>query len=547
MTDQVGSPLPLPIFAGQRELATYREQPVPPYRGNPLIEALPPIWTMPEVTRRLGHYPEYDEPQRDLPSEVRLHLILNTVQFFEPLPIHLDLEQRFSRLLRMGYQARNPVQQGFWHDLHQRVQSLAGPNPALSAMPSGESTPRRWRSTALGFTILGLSGVGKSTAVESILSLYPQVIYHRQYREHAFSWVQLVWLKLDCPFDGSIKGLCLNFFQAVDNLLGTMYYETYAHRGRVTTDMLIPDVARVGSIHSLGVLVIDEIQNLSEARCGGASKMLNFLVELVNTIGVPVVLIGTYKALPLLRGEFRQARRGSGQGDLVWDRLAEDDIWQLFVESLWRYQYVRRVTKLTPALSHVLYDVSQGILDFAVKAYLLAQVRAITSGREAISESVIRSVAADSFRLANPVLDKLRKGDWQALAGLESRDVCPVDWESHLQEAMHRLSLPRGPGGSCDTGSHLAEQETVPARSSNINPRTAIPGEHANSRPEGEGGAVHQDPPRSPSQRAERPVMPPGSLPQIVAEGKRPRVAAYEALRQAGLIKSGAEFLETGA
>jgi hypothetical protein len=539
MSDKIVSSLPLPIFAGQTEMAAYRDQPVPHYRGNPLIEALPPIWTMQEATRLLGHYPSYEEQHRRLPAELRLHLILNAIPFFEPLPIHLDIEQRFSRMIRMGYQARNPLQRGFWREMHQRVQSL-GVLDAVHGVPNAQpSTAQpRLRSTAMGFTILGLSGVGKSTSVETLLALYPQVIYHSKYHGQDFNWVQLVWLKLDCPFDGSIKGLCLNFFQAVDNLIGTNYYEHYAGRGRITTDVLIQCVARVGSLHGLGVLVIDEIQNLSEAKSGGGSKMLNFLVQLVNTIGVPVVPIGTYKALPLLRGEFRQARRGSGQGDLVWDRMAEDDIWQLFVESLWRYQYVRRATKLTAELSHVLYDVSQGITDFAVKAYLLAQVRAITSGKEAITESVIRSVAADSFRLANPVLDMLRKGDRQALASLESRDVCPVDLDSHVQEALHQLADHRRSGGSRDPG---APQATAPEQS-----RSASPEPPSSASSDG-ASLTNQEHPCHPGDRVGYNAAPGRSLQQVVAEGDQRQIAACEALRQAGLVKSALEFLETEA
>ncbi len=79
---------------------------------------------------------------------------------------------------------------------------------------------------------------------------------------------------------------------------------------------MMPRMAQLAMNHSLGLLVIDEIQHLSLAKSGGSEKMLNFFVNLVNTIGVPVVLIGTMKALSVLQSEFRQARRGSGQGDM---------------------------------------------------------------------------------------------------------------------------------------------------------------------------------------------------------------------------------------
>ena len=249
--------------------------------------------------------------------------------------------------------------------------------------------------------------------------------------------MQVVWLKLDCPFDGSIKGLCLNFFQAIDDLLGSRYYERYAS-GRHTVDELLPRMARVAALHGLGVLVIDEIQHLSEAKSGGSRKMLNFFVQLVNTIGLPVVLVGTYKAQALLSGEFRQTRRGTGQGDFIWDRMEDDEVWQLFVESLWQYQYTRRPVPLTKALQDTLHDASQGITDFAVKLYMLAQARAIVRDDETFSPALIRSVAKDSLRLASPILEALRTGNLRLLQGVD--DVVPMDVERYLQEAERSVT-----------------------------------------------------------------------------------------------------------
>ena len=73
--------------------------------------------------------------------------------------------------------------------------------------------------------------------------------------------------------------------------------------------------------------------------------MLEFFTELVNTIGAPVILIGTYKTYLLLMDEFRLSRRGTAQADMRWEPLQEDVNWQLFLQSLWQYRYVK------PALS----------------------------------------------------------------------------------------------------------------------------------------------------------------------------------------------------
>jgi hypothetical protein len=175
----------------------------------------------------------------------------------------------------------------------------------------------------------------------------------------------------------------LNFFQAVDNILETSYERNYATGRR--TDELLLKMARVAANHGLGVLVIDEIQRLSYAKSGGAEKMLNFFVQLSNTIGIPVVLVGTFKAREILSGAVHQIRRGAGQGDMVWDRMPEGKwvadsygspgVWQLFLESLWRYQYTRTPCPLTAELAHALYQETQGITDFAAKGFMLAQAR----------------------------------------------------------------------------------------------------------------------------------------------------------------------------
>jgi hypothetical protein len=428
------------------------------------------------------------------------------------------MEQRFSRMLRLGYQARNPMASSFWKDIHQRVESLDhSRNPV--------------RSTATGFTIVGISGVGKTTSVETILSLYPQIILHSNYRDANFGFEQIVWLKLDCPFDGSIKGLCLNFFQAIDDLLETNYYKEYVGKGaRATVDALLPNMARVASLHAIGVLVIDEIQHLSQAKSGGSSKMLNFFVQLINTIGLPVVLVGTYKALSVLTGEFRQTRRGSGQGDLVWDRMSQDDTWSWFVESLWEYQYVRKTAELTEQLSKALYEESQGITDFAVKLFMLAQIEAITSGQESLSEEMIRLAARKKLKMARPILDALRRGDTQKLMNVEDVHK-PIDFDAAITQAQTALSAsgisPAAPRKSASSTTNQKTEDHKQAVASSASPASATTKSQAPKQTrKGKGQALQ------------------GSLVQIAVAGEKQQLSAYEALKQAGVIRSASEYLQ---
>lgn len=401
--------------------AEYREQVVPEYQGNPLIEALPDIWTTDQVVRMLSDKADYNSGERELDAQYRLHCIHRLFRYFQPLEQHIDIEQRISRSIRQGYLDRNPLMPEY----------AAGMADGFAAMKDkrGYHMIRGIKSAASGFTIIGVSGVGKSTAVERVLSLYPQRIIHIRYQEKPFAFTQLVWLKLDCPHDGSLKQLCYQFFYEVDMAAGTDYFQQYT-KGRYSLDMLLIIMTQLVRQFQIGILVIDEIQHLSEAKGGGSDKMLNFFVTLVNTIGLPVIMIGTTKAMSILQSEFRQARRGSGQGDLIWDRMRNDVAWNVFVKSMWRYQWTGKNVAYTDGLSDALYDESQGIIDIAVKLYAIIQIDAITSGVEEFSISGIHKAAEKKLGLVKPMLDALRSGDRKKI--LQYEDIAPVNIEDYL-------------------------------------------------------------------------------------------------------------------
>jgi hypothetical protein len=510
--------LPLSLVnRGRVVQAVYREPEAADYVGNPLIEALPPVLTTEQAILGLAYYPHYDQAQRLAPDHIRYHLIQNGLRFFAPLDIHLDLERRFSCLIRVGYTERNPLAIGFWNEVAARVED--------SSQYGAISAPRRhqWPSSAAGFNIVGMSGVGKSFSVERILSLYPQVIHHSQYQGRNFTHSQITWVKLDCPFDANTKGVCIEFFRQIDSMLGTNYHPNYAGKRRMLDEML-SEMARVAANHCLGVLVIDEIQRLSQARSGGAERMLNFFVQLVNTIGVPVVMIGTYKALTLFSGEFSQMRRGTGQGDLIWDRMARDEQWRLFVESLWRFQYTRkrRTLKDDPALSDVLYDESQGITDFAVKLYLFAQERAIESGKEEVTAAIIRSVAKDKLRLPQGVLEALRLGNQRVLERYE--DVYPTILRPRSLSRTAEVGDKTQPGATTEQPAETTPESSPQSTESH----------------EADSGADGNR-----TGRKKRAVVNArqGELPRLAALAAKENRGVYETLRQSGYLRDANEYL----
>ena len=381
--------------------AVYRDEFLDEFRYNPLIEALPPPFEPGDAIAKLMIRPPYSDAERNAPSSYRQLLTQRIVRLHQPMEREVDVFGRIDRCIRWGYADRNPLSQVY------AAQLAAGYNASVSG--KGLNYVRGYHPHTYGFSILGISGIGKSTTVESILSLYPQVIRHTTYRGIPLVMHQVSWLKIDCSCDGSLKGLCMDFFRELDDLLGTSYSEQYSSR-RATLDRMMIAMSRLCVSHNVGILIIDEIQNLCSAQKGVPERVLNFFVTLVNTIGVPVIMIGTPKALSILRNEFQQAKRGSGQGDALWERMPNDISWELFCKAIWTYQYTKERIPFTPGMKNALYEEAQGIPFLAVHIYKLVQEDAILSGAESFSEKDLHRIASEKMGLTKPMRDAMKAG-----------------------------------------------------------------------------------------------------------------------------------------
>jgi len=414
---------------GEAEIAVYKDQIVTDYQNNPMIESLPPIYNVKEVIDKLAAYPEYNNEERKLDSHYRLHIVQRLFKCFQPLPFHIDMESRISRAIRQGYITRNPFRPELAEEFNKGFEMINNLN---------FETTNIVRQTAIGFTIIGISGIGKTCSLDRIMNMYPQIIAHSCYKGVNFSMVQVVWIKLTCPFDSSIKGLCLEFFAEVDRLIGTNYHKKFAST-RPATNIMMSALYQITRSIGLGCLIIDEIQHLSLAKSGNMEKMLSFFVVLVNQISIPVILIGTPKAVGVVQSEFRQARRGSGQGDMILDRIINDKTWDLLINGLWKYQWTKKETKLTKELSDVLYMQSQGITDLVKKLYVLSQIKAITSGREEITPAIIKQTANESLKLVQPMLNALRSNDIRKIAQYEDICLMDIDFDGFLNSGKQSL------------------------------------------------------------------------------------------------------------
>ena len=433
------------VLKGNFEEAEYKEQKLSEYSENPFIEALPPIFSEDDVMDRFMVTPRITKQDKQSATNIRYHVLKRIKNFIQPLPIHFEVERRLSTLIRRGYLARNPLDKTFLERIR-----------VLHQLRENEENAHKYiderlnyiRSTADSLSIIGISGIGKTTAIERLLLMYPQVIKHEKYKEQPFNRTQIVWLKIDCPYDGSLSTLCKSFFKAIDDLLGTRYLEKFGYLNRVTSTMLL-HMTSLASMYGIGVLVIDEIQHLLHAK-NDQEEMLNFFVTLSNTVGIPTVLIGTSKAQQLFKGNFRQARRAASEGSIIWDRMGEDsEEWEFFLETLWELQCLKTYSELTEDVKKTFYSECQGITSVAVNLFILAQERALydeSNEEERLNVRVLKKTAKEDMKIIQPMLNAIRKNDFRAIYKYEDIMINldelmqshkqSTEYEGRIKEAM---------------------------------------------------------------------------------------------------------------
>lgn len=433
------------VLKGNFEEAEYKEQKLSEYSENPFIEALPPIFSEDDVMDRFMVTPRITRQDKQSATNIRYHVLKRIKNFIQPLPIHFEVERRLSTLIRRGYLARNPLDKTFLERIRVLHQLRENEEDAHKYI---DERLNYIRSTADSLSIIGISGIGKTTAIERLLLMYPQVIKHEKYEEQPFNRTQIVWLKIDCPYDGSLSTLCKSFFKAIDDLLGTRYLEKFGYLNRVTSTMLL-HMTSLASMYGIGVLVIDEIQHLLHAK-NDQEEMLNFFVTLSNTVGIPTVLIGTSKAQQLFKGNFRQARRAASEGSIIWDRMGEDsEEWEFFLETLWELQCLKTYSELTEDVKKTFYSECQGITSVAVNLFILAQERALydeSNEEERLNVRVLKKTAKEDMKIIQPMLNAIRKNDFRAMYQYEDIMINldelmqshkqNTEYEGRIKEAM---------------------------------------------------------------------------------------------------------------
>lgn len=326
-----------------------------------ILTYLPEMKSGKELASDMAVLPEYNDSIRFENQAVRLMGLSDLYRLYIPSAMSLEIYSKLYLALLRSLQKKGTkiaVRQQYENFRAIKQQEYGG------VMGGSDS-----------FTIIGTSGIGKSSAISRAINL----ITENRIIEIEKPYLKIVpCVVVQCPFDSSVKGMLLEILRKVDEMLETRYYEN-AIRARATTDMLIGAVSQVALNH-IGLLVVDEIQNVVNSKNG--KNLIGSLTQLINNSGISICMVGTPESTVFFESAMQLARRSLGLSYSVMEYGAE------FIgicKVLYSYQYVQQRTEITDAIMLWLYEHSAGVLSVVVSLIHDAQEIAILSGKEILN------------------------------------------------------------------------------------------------------------------------------------------------------------------
>lgn len=370
------------------------------FKDNPFIEALPQLEnSKSDYLVGLSNYPPVPTKETRSSSEiVRMMELSSLSDIVIPFPEYQKAAIALATILRDTYVARNPLTVVD----RQRRHALA------SKGSDGLPFPANWKSSAKGHFMMAVSGMGKTTFAQAFLLRYPQVISHTSYQGKSFKCSQVVYIFIRVPHDATLKSLCIQFFAEVDNLLETNYVRQARSVRQI--GLMVQLMNEVATAVSLGFLIVDELQNLKSARGGTAEYVLNLFSEIIERLGISLLVLATPAVQSVIEGSVRNSRKLASYGETVLRPMQKNDPqWEDFCDTYWDYSFVKNKSSLTKDIRDTWHKVSAGNTAFAALAFTLAQRNEI-GGREIIDVASFERTAATDMAFLQPAISALLSG-----------------------------------------------------------------------------------------------------------------------------------------
>ncbi len=381
--------------------AIYIHAEFPMDKGNPFIEALPMPREGSDVRRSynrqiIGYDADKVAEMSDY-QRIRAISQLRALRF--PLPFDERLETTIYNALVTSYRNRKlrgsfdtPIEYSA-HDITQET--------------FGSLKGRKDGAANAGFSLIGYSGCGKSTALGFAFDHIPQVIYHNI---NGYRIPQIVYLNVSCFHNNNMSALYIGIGAAIDEALENSkpIYTNIIKREHTVGEKEIK-VNELVEKFNIGLIVFDEIQLLSfsptDESDRSSKSSFGSLMTLQNNTKVAIGIVGTEEAYEKMFPNLQTARR-IGQNINASTYCSSKSFFAALSKELLKYQWFDHRVDFDKSMLQALYDESHGIIDQMVGIFSAMQYEYFYQDKNiTINADYIKKVAGSYY----PGLSRLNK------------------------------------------------------------------------------------------------------------------------------------------
>lgn len=253
--------------------------------GNPLLEAIPLKKDSKTELKEIYNY-----VPKNFPTAVELKKLDparrdDTCSLIKDFRIYLpytrDVANEVNRALIEAY--RNRSEMKCRNDLIFRNEEIATESIFCS---SQSGVPVN------GFSLLGVSGTGKTTVLDKVLGNYPQVIVHHLGGEDV---IQILYLKVTTVEKSNFSALYSNIGESIDKALGN---GNHAFKNMINRKKTLGEksqkICELIEKLNIGMIILDEIQNMNLDSM--AENSIQSFLRMSNDTGVAIAVVGTEEA-----------------------------------------------------------------------------------------------------------------------------------------------------------------------------------------------------------------------------------------------------------
>lgn len=350
-----------------------------------LVMKLPPMLTGKELDAAMSILPDVDCEAMQDNTAMRLIALSDMYKVFVPNQMSREIYSKLYLALLRSLQKKESI-----------IRNRQGAENQKAIMQQNYSGIIGGSDS---FTIIGASGIGKSSAISRAV----QLLTHDRIIEMDEPYTKILpCVLVQCPFDSSPKQLLLEIIRVVDEQLGSSYYPK-ATSVRATTDMLIGTVSQIALNH-IGILIVDEIQNIALSKNG--RNLLGVLLQLINCSGISIAMVGTPECTDFFTQAMQLARRSLG---LQYDSLPYGAEFEQLCRVLFRYQYVKEPMELDETVLRWMYEHSSGNVSTVVTLLHDAQEIAIMEGTDKLDLNVLNMAYKNRMKMLHAYIAPSKK------------------------------------------------------------------------------------------------------------------------------------------